>query len=102
MVKFDKETDKHQLNIKKSLSNNNPKNLTQKQKNNRKSICFDILERLNEQPGLLDNNLAPCDVYLFLKIKSALKEIYFQFVKEMKKKTIGSTENNLTTGLNNN
>lgn len=70
-----------------------PKNLTQKQKNYRKSICFDILERLNEQPDLLENNLAPCDIYLFLKIKSALKGTYFQSVEEIKKKT------NLLKGL---
>jgi len=76
--------------MKKVLSDNNPKNLTQKQKNNRKKIYFDLLEQLNKQPGLLDNNLAPCDIYLFLK--STLKENLFSICEENEEQNDGSTE----------
>jgi len=37
-----------------------PENLSQDQKDNRKNICSDILQMINEQPNLLENVIT-CD-----------------------------------------
>lgn len=48
------------LNMKKVRVKMVLKNLTQDQKDNRRVICSDILQRLDEQPNLLENVIT-CD-----------------------------------------
>jgi len=64
MVHIDKETFRQilhdQLNMKKVCVKMVPKNLTQDQKDNRKVIFSEILQRLNEQLNLLENVIT-CD-----------------------------------------
>jgi len=48
------------IKYEKSLSKNCNKKSLWKQKDNRRVICFDILQLLNEQPYLFEN-FNPCD-----------------------------------------
>jgi hypothetical protein len=45
--------------------------------------CIPVLE-----PSPYSLDLAPCDLYLFLKLKSVFKGTYFQSVGEVKSKTV--------------
>lgn len=49
-----------ELNMTKICAKMVPKNLTQEQKDHRKNICSDIMDRLKEQPDLL-TNVVTCD-----------------------------------------
>jgi ABC-type xylose transport system substrate-binding protein len=43
------------LNMRKVCAKMVPKNLTQGQKDNRKNICSNIMERITKQPDVLEN-----------------------------------------------
>jgi hypothetical protein len=53
-----------------------PKNLTQEQKDNRENICSDIMERITEQPDVLEN-ITTCD-----------ETWIFQYDPEMKRQSM--------------
>jgi hypothetical protein len=67
MVNMDKETRQilhDQLNMKKVCAKMVPKNLTQEQKDNRKNICSDIMERITE-PDVLENVITHDETWIF-------------------------------------
>ncbi|VVC30983.1 Hypothetical protein CINCED_3A013073 [Cinara cedri] len=76
----------NELNMKKVCAKLVPKYLTPDQKLVRQQICSDILERLEEEPELIEN-IITCDFYLFPKIKSALKGTRFELMEEVKRKS---------------
>jgi hypothetical protein len=64
MANIDKGTLRQMLhdrvNVRKVCAKMVPKNLTQEHKDNRENICSDIMERITEQPDLLEN-ITTCD-----------------------------------------
>jgi hypothetical protein len=42
-----------------------PKNLTQEHKDNQKNICSDIMERITEQPDVLENIFTCDETWIF-------------------------------------
>jgi hypothetical protein len=59
-----------------------PKNLTQEQKDNRKNICSDIMERITEQPDVLENVITCDETWIFqydpeMKAIDALEDTHF-------------------------
>lgn len=69
MINIDKETVRqilhNNLNMNKVCAKMVPKNLSQDQKDNRKNICSDILQMINEQPNLLENVITCDDTWIF-------------------------------------
>lgn len=71
-----------------------PKNLTLDQMEARKNICADTLNHIENDPNFLERvitcdyspDVAPCDFYLFPKVKSALKGTRFQSVEAVQRK----------------
>lgn len=69
MVNINKETVRQtlhdELNMTKVCAKMVPKNLTQEQKDNRKAICSDIMERLKEEPDLLTRVITCDETWVF-------------------------------------
>jgi ABC-type xylose transport system substrate-binding protein len=69
MVNMDKETVRkilrEQLNMMKVCAKMVPKNLSQKQKGNRENIRSDIMERITEQPDVLENIITCNETWIF-------------------------------------
>jgi len=74
------------LGMRKICAKMVPKLLTDDQKDRRLQVCQDILERLETEPGLLRRTrLAPCDFFLFLKLKGVIKGTRFRDVDAIKR-----------------
>jgi len=69
MVNINKETVRQilhdELNMTKVCAKLVPKNLTQDQKDNRKNICSDTMERLTEEPDLLTHVITGDETWIF-------------------------------------
>jgi hypothetical protein len=69
MINIDKETVRqilhNNLNMNKVCAKMVPKILSQDQKDNRKNICSDILQMINEQPNLLENVITCDEPWIF-------------------------------------
>jgi hypothetical protein len=69
MVNMDKEMVRQilhdQLNMRKVCAKMVPKELTQEQKDNRKNICSDIMERVTEQLDVLENVITCDETWIF-------------------------------------
>ncbi|GFV01538.1 protein GVQW3 [Trichonephila clavipes] len=95
------------LNMQKVCAKMVPKILTFEQQATRKNVCTDILDVIKNDPNLLEKrflakhsipvlehppyspDLAPCDFYLFPKVKSALKGTRFESVEAVKENAAG-------------
>ena len=75
MVNTNKETVRQilhdELNMSKVCAKLVPKNLSQEQKDNRKEICSDIMDRLTEEPYLL-TEVITCDFFNFRIFKKTM------------------------------
>ena len=66
-----------ELNMTKVCAKLVPKNLTQDQKDNGKNICYDIMERLTEEPDLLTHVITGDETWIFhnaLSVKQFLAD----------------------------
>ncbi|PNF42428.1 hypothetical protein B7P43_G10554 [Cryptotermes secundus] len=82
-----------ELNMRRIAEKFMPRLLQNEQKQHRLEVCRELQQQLQEDPNFLskvvtgDENLAPCDFYLFPKMKLKLKGRRFDTVEEIQAET---------------
>ncbi|PNF20610.1 hypothetical protein B7P43_G04271 [Cryptotermes secundus] len=82
-----------ELNMRRIAAKFVPRLLQNEQKQHRLEVCRELQQQLQEDPNFLskvvtgDKNLAPCDFFLFPKMKIKLKGRRFDTVEEIQAET---------------
>jgi len=67
-----------ELGMRKICAQMVPKNLAEQQRDARLSAVFDIEMQCGDAAAFSSHDLAPCDLFLFQKVKSTLKGHHFE------------------------